>query len=160
MLLEASSAIGASAFEDVRGGLRSSVGPTVQIASVHRLRRPSYFWTVPPRLRSSVGPTVQIASVHRLRRPSYFWTVPPRLRSSVGPTVQIASVHRLRRPSYFWTVPTRLRPFGRPVVCHLVALFRSIPPSGPGSSQRLRAFLQTWSRSESGASRCRASRRQ
>src|SRR5439155_4162782 len=32
-----------------------------------------------PHALLSVGPTVQIASVHRLRRPLYYWPVPPRL---------------------------------------------------------------------------------
>src|SRR5262245_15677591 len=43
----------------------------------------------------SVGPTLGIASVHRLRRPPYYPQVPPRPLISVGPTLGIASVHRL-----------------------------------------------------------------
>src|SRR5437773_4498028 len=56
------------------GHIFISVGPSISAAG-----------RSPPTPFLSVGPTVQIASVHRLRRPLYYWPVPPRLFLASGP---------------------------------------------------------------------------
>jgi len=55
-----------------------SVGPTLGIASVRRLRRPPGSLGFPHAFLS-VGPTLGITSVRRLRRPPDFPRVPPRI---------------------------------------------------------------------------------